>query len=315
VAGAFGEPDALGILGESPLTWRLRESIAFAAKADTHVLVLGESGTGKELAAKAIHSLSSRSERPFVARNAATLPAGLVDAELFGNAKNYPNPGMPERAGLVGEADGGTLFLDEIGELPSELQAHLLRVLDSDGEYQRLGEARTRRSTFRLVAATNRDPTALKHDFLARFTAHVELPSLDARRDDLSLLLRHLLSRASRRSPEIAGRFARIDPALVVHVLRRRFPANVRDLDALLWRSLAESCGDTLELPASLRAPTAPALAPAPAPREQPDPNEEQIRAALASSGNSVPKAATALGLSSRYALYRLMKKHGIGDG
>ena len=153
--GAFGDVDAVGILGESPHVWRLRESIAFAAKADTHVMLLGESGTGKELAAHAIHKLSSRDARTFVARNAATLPSGLIDAELFGNAKNYPNPGMADRPGLIGEADGGSLFLDEIGELPVELQSHLLRVLDSDGEYQRLGEGTTRRSRLRIIAATN----------------------------------------------------------------------------------------------------------------------------------------------------------------
>lgn len=90
-----------------------------------------------------------------MARNAATLPEGLLDAELFGNIKNYPNPGTPERAGLVGEADGSTLFLDEIGEISQVAQAHLLRVLD-DGEYHRLGEAKARKSHLRLISATNR---------------------------------------------------------------------------------------------------------------------------------------------------------------
>jgi len=119
--GEFGEADTTGIVGESPLAWRLRDTLGFAAKADAHVLVLGASGSGKELAARAVHALSTRKTKGFVARNAATLPAGLIDAELFGNARNYPNSGMPERAGLIGEADGGTLFLDEIGELPADL--------------------------------------------------------------------------------------------------------------------------------------------------------------------------------------------------
>ena len=140
--GPFGEPDRVGILGEAPGTWQMREQVAFAANAGKHVLLHGESGTGKELAARAVHTLSPRSGRAFVSRNAATLPSGLIDAELFGNAKNYPNPGMVERAGLIGQADGGTLFLDEIAEIPLEQYAHLLRVLDSDGEYQRLGEAK-----------------------------------------------------------------------------------------------------------------------------------------------------------------------------
>src|SRR5580658_1466090 len=166
--GPFGKPDALGILGESPAAWALRDQISFAAQSSAHVLVLGETGTGKELAARAVHKLSSRAGRPLVARNAATIPPGLVDAELFGNVRNYPNPGMAERRGLIGQADGGFLFLDEIGELPAELQAHLLRVLDSGGEHQRLGESSAQRSDFRLIAATNRDPTELKHDLLAR---------------------------------------------------------------------------------------------------------------------------------------------------
>src|SRR5262249_66785 len=162
----------------TPLAWALRDTVAFAARAEGHVLVRGESGSGKELCATAIHRLSTRGERALVARNAATFPAGLVDAELFGNAKNHPNPGTAEREGegLVGEGDGGTLFLDEIGELPAALQAHLLRVLDRNGEYQRLGESRVRRADLRVVAATNRGVAELKHDFAARFTLAVEIP-------------------------------------------------------------------------------------------------------------------------------------------
>ena len=347
--GAFGDADSVGILGESPLVWRLRESIAFAAKADTHVLLLGESGTGKELAARAIHSLSSRAERAFVARNAATLPSGLIDAELFGNAKNYPNPGMPDRPGLIGEADGGTLFLDEIGELPIELQSHLLRVLDSDGEYQRLGEGTTRRSRLRIIAATNRDIGALKQDFAARFTARVDLPALANRREDVPLLARHLLLRAAKKSPEIAGHFIkqsetgheypRIHPALVHHLLQRSYTANIRELDAMLWRAMSESHGDVVEPPPELEAmatrsrdssPSEVAVRPADSqsmprdsgrlplepsePRLEPGPDE--IRAALGRHDGRVAEAARTLGLSSRYALYRLMKKHGIeADG
>jgi len=108
----FGEPDASGILGESPATWFLREQIAFVAKSSRHALLIGASGTGKELAARAIHAMSNRASKPFVARNAATLPPGLIDAELFGSARNYPNAGMAERPGLMGSVDGGTLFLD-----------------------------------------------------------------------------------------------------------------------------------------------------------------------------------------------------------
>jgi hypothetical protein len=121
----FGAADASGLVGESPVLWELRDAIAFAAQSGQHVLVHGESGTGKELAARAVHMLSPRHRGPFVARNAATLPEGLVDAELFGNARGYPHANSPERPGLIGEAGGGTLFLDEIGELRHDLQAHL----------------------------------------------------------------------------------------------------------------------------------------------------------------------------------------------
>src|SRR5262249_4513267 len=151
----FGAPDPHGILGESPAAWALREHLSLAAHSGQHILLLGQSGTGKELAARAIHALSPRRDKPFIARNAATFPEGLVDAELFGTAKGYPNAGSPERPGLIAEADGGTLFLDEIGELPAHLSSHLLRVLDRGGEYQRLGESRVRRSDLRVVAATN----------------------------------------------------------------------------------------------------------------------------------------------------------------
>ena len=127
----------------------------------------------------------------------ATLPAGLIDAELFGNVANYPNAGMAERPGLIGEADGSTLFLDEIGELPDALQTHLLRVLDDGGEYQRLGDARRRHADLRLIAATNRPVRQLKHDLAARLRLRVHLPGLNERPEDVPLLARFLLQRAA----------------------------------------------------------------------------------------------------------------------
>jgi two-component system nitrogen regulation response regulator GlnG/two-component system response regulator HydG len=328
--GRFGEPDAHGILGESPATWTLREQLAFTAQSGTHVLITGASGTGKELAARAIHAMSSRSSRPFVPRNAATLPPTLIDAELFGSARNYPNAGMPERPGLIGQADGGTLFLDEVGELPTEPQAHLLRVLDAGGEYQRLGDAAIRRSDFRLIAATNRGASSLKHDLRARLASAVHVSPLSSRREDIPLLARHLVLAAARRSPAVAARFvggepggeayARLTPGLVDALLRRDYETHTREIEAALWKAMGEATDDELRMPREwlqAQPSSPPQLAPrneseAPAPGPGRPPTEGEIRAALDAAGGRIADAARALGLSSRFALYRLMRKYGI---
>ena len=257
----FGEPDAAGIVGESPVAWALRDRLAFIGARREHALVLGPSGSGKELAARALHLGSARRDGPLVARNAATIPESLIDAELFGNSRDYPNPGMAARPGLVGEADGGTLFLDELGELPESHQAHLLRLLDSGGEYHRLGEARARRSDLRLVSATNRDPGELKHDLLARLTLRVSIPGLDRRPEDIPLLTRHLLAAAAREDAALRGRFferelperPRVALDLLAGLLRHPYTHHVRELRALLWTAMASSPDDTLRLTDEVR--------------------------------------------------------------
>jgi DNA-binding NtrC family response regulator len=317
-AHAFGEADAHGLVGESPAAWALRERIEFVGPRGPHVLVLGETGTGKELVALALHARSPRARRPIVSRNAATFPPGLIDAELFGNARNYPNPGLAERPGLLGEANGSTLFLDEIGEMPPELQAHLLRVLDAGGEYQRLGEATVRTTDVRLVAATNRPSSALKHDFLARLQITITVPGLDARREDIPLLARHLLRRTAASDPALAERFfsknggalePRVSPLLMAELVRHTYTRHVRELQALLWASSASSPRNFLDLTGEVRALLVPA--PSAAERSAP-PTAEEIRACLERCDGSVSRAYRELALSSRDALYRLMKKHGI---
>jgi two-component system nitrogen regulation response regulator GlnG/two-component system response regulator HydG len=311
----FGEADAFGIVGESAAVWQLRRRAAFVAARGDHVLIHGPSGSGKELGARAVHGLSSRAARPLVSRNAATLPEALIDAELFGNARNYPNPGMAERVGLVGEAHGATLFLDEIGELPEAAQTHLLRVLDR-GEYQRLGESKVRVSDFRLIAATNRDPAALKHDFLARFTLRLALPDLGARLEDVPLLVRHLLRREAERGDELARElFPAQDPAAepdlpleLVEALLARKPASVRELRSELWALLAarelgawESNAEEVEsgpaageldadLPAGLDA--------------------TRIQRCLDENNGVIEQTWRALGLGNRFVLMRLIRKH-----
>jgi two-component system nitrogen regulation response regulator GlnG/two-component system response regulator HydG len=317
----FGEPDGDGFVGESPAAWEIRHQIAFVAPLTGHVLIAGGSGTGKELVARAIHDRSQRSGRPLVSRNAATLPDTLIDSELFGTMRGYPNPGMPERPGLIGQADRSTLFLDEIGELPEAAQAHLLRVLDS-GEYQRLGDARVRTADVRVIAATNR-PHTLRLEFHLRFGLRVDLPDLATRREDVPLIARCLANQQARREPVTWARFlsddgageVRFAPEFVRALVTHRYPGNVRELEGMLWASARESEGHRLETPRALassgRAEGAEDAAPSPAT----DPrllDPARIQACLAEHGGNIESTWRALNLTSRHVLVRLIKKHGL---
>jgi DNA-binding NtrC family response regulator len=316
-ASAFGAADVHGIVGESPAIWDLRDRISFVASRSAHVLVTGASGTGKELVARAIHGQSARSKKAMVARNAATLPPALIDAELFGNAASYPNAGMAERPGLIGQAEGSTLFLDEIGELPTELHAHLLRVLDA-GEYQRLGDARTRCADFRFVAATNRPVTSLKPDLAARLAVTIDVPGLDRRPEDITLLARHLVQRIAARDPELAARYLvsggavaheepRLSSELARALTQHQYSTHVRELSSLLWRSMQSSSGGVLECTGEVRE----LLRPRPSARAPEDVSPEELRSALVRHAGVKERVWRELGLSSRHALLRLMKKLG----
>jgi DNA-binding NtrC family response regulator len=331
---AFGTADPFGIVGESAAAWTLRDQLAVVAGASLHVLIHGPSGAGKELAARAIHRLSRRAERPLVARNAATFTDTLIDAELFGNIKNFPNVGTPERIGLIGEADRSSLFLDEIGELPTALQAHLLRLLDRDGEYHRLGEAKPRKADVRVLAATNRDIETLKHDFLARLTARVSLPPLAERPEDVPLIARHVLEGLADRSPELALRFferrhgkraeARVMPELMAALVRHPWALNIRELERVLWVAVSTSHGDYIGLGPETQAELLKAQDKPPergvsevvkiaTPRVE-LPDRERVVAALAAAKGRVAQASNALGLTSRYVLYRLMRQYGLAE-
>lgn len=264
----FGQPDQDNLVGESAAIWELRERLASVGSQQLHVLILGASGTGKELVAKALHVRSSRGSRPLVARNAATIPEGIADAELFGNVRGYPNVGMPERPGLIGAAHESTLFLDEIAELPLALQVRLLRVLDS-GEYQRLGETNARRADVRVIGATNRPTTDLRHDVVARFTLQLALPDLNTRREDIPLLITHLLRRHGAREQAVRARFfpdgdlaaaPRVSPVLVEALVAHQYTTNVRELDALLMAAVLKSPGSYVEGDMSASVATLPPL-------------------------------------------------------
>jgi DNA-binding NtrC family response regulator len=319
---AFGDPDPDGIVGESPTAWWLRDQIAFAATRAGHVLLLGGSGTGKELVANAIHKMSARGSKQLIARNAATFPEGLIDAELFGNLKDYPNPGTPARPGLIGAADGSTLFLDEIGELPGELQAHLLRVLDAKGEYQRLGEVASRNSDLRLIAATNRSLDQLKPDLVARFKLQIRLPDLNERREDIPFLARHLLRRGASEERDISRFFENSDPQsgeprmsleLLRALLQHQYTNNVRELDSLLWKSVAASKGEQLRLTEDLRhmlriaAPSSGGEPPAAG-----IPTRDQVAESLQRNQGVRERVWRDLRLKNRHVLNRLIKKFGL---
>jgi DNA-binding NtrC family response regulator len=299
----FGQPDPDGLVGESHALWELRRWLSAVGPFPGHVLVHGSSGTGKELVARALHRQSGRAG-PLVTCNAAAIPSGVAEAEWFGNRKDYPNPGMPARRGLAGEADGGTLFIDEIGELPAALQAQLLRLLDS-GEVQRLGEGRPSRVDVRIVAATNRPLAALKDDVLARFPHRRLLPSLAERIDDVPLLVQHLLRELSH------IRAVGVRPRLWTALLRHRWTMGVRELQQVLAAAMVDGSGEWLDLTPGLPL-DVPVVEPA-LPAVQPSEiTAEQIREALAASGGVKAEAARRLGLNTRHQLRRLMSRYGM---
>lgn len=315
----FGAADECGLVGESEGIWRLREELRAAAHADAHALITGSSGVGKELAGRALHAWSRRAHGPLVARNAATFPDTLIDAELFGNVKNFPNVGSPERAGLVGEADGGTLILDEVGELPAAQQAHLLRVLDAGGEYQRLGESRARRSNLRVLGLTNRALDELKLDFLARFSLRVKVPDLAERPSDIPLLMRWIWRALAAEQPELKQRFPSaneldadweplVEPRLVELLLRSELSHNTRDLERVLRMAVLSSGQRYVGMSPTIEA----ELSQVTSDVTSVNLDREAIVEALATTQGSPTKAAKQLGLKNRHVLYRLMKKFEI---
>ena len=318
---AFGAPDRFGLVGESPAIWALRAQICFVARQRDHVLVTGASGTGKELVARAIHSLTS--SRPIVARNAATFPDTLIDAELFGTARNYPNVGMRERPGLIGEASGSSLFLDEFGELPRAMQAHLLRVLDH-GEYQRLGDEHVRQSQFRLIAATNRPLSMFQPDVLARLALRIDVTDLNTRREDIPLLAQHLMRdilarQVPPRGQGDAGASFQISMPLMDMLVRHHYTTNTRELRAMLLDALARAHGTKLEPPP----PAGPGSRATEATPQEPSSGEEssrvlepaQLQEALDRRSGNIELTWRDLGMSSRYALARLVARHRLRAG
>jgi two-component system response regulator HydG len=304
------------LVGESRGMLRVKDLIQRAASAQGTVLITGETGTGKELAARAIHVLSPRAPRGFVAVNCAALTESLLEAELFGHARGAFTGAAGARAGLVEHAEGGTLFLDEIGTLTKGLQAKLLRALES-GEVRRIGENDSRRVDVRFVAATNVDLKAatsageFRSDLYYRLDVHhVHLPPLRERREDLPLLIAHFLGRYGTAAGVTAA-----TPAVMDVFSAYAYPGNVRQLEHLIQRAVATARSSELtldDLPEELLA--EPATPPPPegtvaAARERAE--REMIVATLARHDGEIGSAARELQVS-RTTMWRLMKKHGI---
>ena len=256
------------IIGDSPLLRSALSQVELAAPAGTTVLILGETGTGKELIARAIHNLSPRRERTFVKVNCASIPAGLLESELFGHERGAFTGALTQKIGRFEFADRGTLFLDEVADLPLELQPKLLRVLQEQ-EFERLGGNRTLRVDVRVVAATNADLAALvaerkfRSDLYYRLNVFpIHVPPLRERPEDVPLLVRYFVQKFSRRQ----NKTVEYVPANVMDALvHYPWPGNIRELENLIERAVLLSPGKELRVPlAELEELTPPAALAAP---------------------------------------------------
>jgi len=333
-----GQEGADGLIGDSPPMQALRARLLRTAVAGFPVLVTGESGTGKELVARALHTQGPRRNGPFLAINCAALAPQLIEAQLFGHVRGAFTGAVTTGEGLLAAADHGTLLLDELGELPTDLQAKLLRVLES-GEYFRLGETTARRSDARIVAATNRDLAAevragrFREDLYHRISVlTLTLPPLRERGDDILLLLEWFRSQWRDRLPGFL-----LEEAARARLLSHAFPGNVRELRNLVVRlathhanesvgvaalEAALGLGDVAVMPAG-RAPL-----PSSEPGALPDPWAElggagfdldlrlreieraYLETALGMAGGNLSRAARLLGLH-RTTLYSRLERHG----
>ena len=239
------------IVGQSDAVLRSLQLVEQVAPTRTPVLVQGETGTGKELVARAIHELSDRCDRPLVKVNCAALPANLIESELFGHEKGAFTGADSTKRGRFDLADGSTLFLDEIGEIPVELQAKLLRVLQ-EGEFDRLGGSKTIKVDVRLVVATNRDLARavqageFRSDLYYRInTFPIEMPALRNRGDDIQLLTEHFVKvHAARLGRDVSE----ISAGMMDQLRNYTWPGNVRELEGIVQRALISSSGPVLEL-------------------------------------------------------------------
>jgi len=229
------------IVGSSPRLQTVLSRIAKVAPTASTVLITGETGTGKELVARAIHRHSSRCSGPFVSVNCAAVPRDLIASELFGHEKGAFTGALQRRLGRFELAEGGTIFLDEVGELPSETQIALLRVLQ-EREFERVGGNQAIRTDVRVIAATNRDLQAaidsgtFRSDLFYRLNVFpIEVPPLRARREDLRMLVEYFIDRFARQAGK---KITCVDKKTLALVEAYPWPGNIRELQNVIERSV-----------------------------------------------------------------------------
>ena len=247
------------ILGSAPTMQEVFRAIGRLSQSHATVLITGESGTGKELVALALHRHSPRATKPFIAINTAAIPKDLLESELFGHERGAFTGAATMRRGRFEQADGGTLFLDEIGDMPSDLQTRLLRVL-SDGQFYRVGGHTPMTANVRVIAATHQNLDArvkeglFREDLYHRLNViRLRLPALRERREDIGLLLKHFLAKSARELIVDAKRLS--EPALNF-LSQQEFPGNVRQLENLCHWITVMAPAQTVEiadLPADMR--------------------------------------------------------------
>ncbi|MHC4974478.1 MAG: sigma-54 interaction domain-containing protein [Planctomycetota bacterium] len=305
------------IIANSPEMTRVLEQVAQVAPANASVLITGESGTGKELVARAIHERSDRSARALVRVNCASIPAELFESEFFGHVKGAFTTAVRDRPGRFELADKGTIFLDEVGEIPQQLQSKLLRVVQ-EGEFERVGESRTRRVDVRILAATNKDLAAevrhgrFREDLFYRLSVFpIEVPPLRQRPGDIPPLAEHYVEEACRR---LGKPHTPLTADQIAHLACQPWLGNVRELQNAIERAVILSRGDRLvfDLAAGPGAPTGGEI---PVLDQLLDARvgfeefqRELLVRALERSGGNQSQAARLLGMTRRTLQYRISK-------
>ncbi|MGO9338129.1 MAG: sigma 54-interacting transcriptional regulator [Terracidiphilus sp.] len=242
------------IIGRSPALKHALQMVETVAPSDSTVLLLGETGTGKELIARAIHDRSRRKDRTFVKLNCAAIPTGLLESELFGHEKGAFTGAIAQKIGRMELADQGTLFLDEVGDIPTEIQPKLLRVLQ-EREFERLGSTHTRRVNVRLVAATNRDLEKMVADrefradlFYRLHVFPIRIPPLRERREDIPLLATYFVQKLAK---QMQKRIDSVPAGVIKGLMAWEWPGNIRELENFMERAVILTRGRDLEAPLS----------------------------------------------------------------